>query len=159
MAAPQLANGSTVGIGSLPHRDLEPAIEFALGATVIPTIPTLPKRSPAEGMVVQSVLGIEGITVGQYGAISVDASRIDPLHPVTTDLQHDAFGLWSPDAIVVELTYVGLHWRRRSRLLVSHGNSLAVLLEEKRPRATLTWVQDEECLDLVGSGQQLAYPQ
>ena len=54
MAAPQLANGSTVGIGSLPHRDLESAIEFALDATVIPTIPTLPKRSPAEGMVVQA---------------------------------------------------------------------------------------------------------
>lgn len=92
MMAPQLSNGSTIGIGSLPHRDVETAVEFALGATVIPTIPTLPKRSPAEGMVVQAMLGIEGITVGQYGAISVDVSRIDPLHAVTTDLQHDAFG-------------------------------------------------------------------
>ena len=92
MMAPQLSNGSTIGIGSLPHRDVETAVEFALDATVIPTIPTLPKRSPAEGMVVQAMLGIEGITVGQYGAISVDVGRIDPLHEVTTDLQHDAFG-------------------------------------------------------------------
>jgi hypothetical protein len=92
MAAPQLANGSTVGIGSLPHRDLDRAIEFALDATVIPTIPTLPKRSPAEGMVVQSMLGIPGVTVGQYGSIAVDVQRIDPSVAVTTDLQHDAFG-------------------------------------------------------------------
>ncbi|MCU1361469.1 MAG: hypothetical protein JWN99_2758 [Ilumatobacteraceae bacterium] len=92
MAARQLANGSTVGIGSLPHRDLESALEFALDATTIPTIPTLPKRSPAEGMVVQAVLGIRGITVGQYGAISVDVSRMDPAAPVITDLTHDAFG-------------------------------------------------------------------
>jgi hypothetical protein len=92
MAVPQLANGSTVGIGSLPHRDVETAVEFALDATLIPTIPTLPKRSPAEGMVVQAVLGIQGVTVGQYGAISVDVSRMDPIHPVITDLHHDAFG-------------------------------------------------------------------
>jgi hypothetical protein len=92
MAAPQLANGSTVGIGSLPHRDLDQAIEFALTATLIPTIPTLPKRTPAEGMVVQSMLGIPGVTVGQYGAISIDVHRIDPSSAVTTDLQHDAFG-------------------------------------------------------------------
>jgi hypothetical protein len=92
MMTSKLSNGSTIGIGSLPHRDVETAVEFALDATVIPTIPTLPKRSPAEGMVVQAMLGIQGITVGQYGAISVDVSRIDPLHEVTTDLHHDAFG-------------------------------------------------------------------
>ena len=91
MAGFQPQNGATVGIGSLPHRDLSAGIDFSLGATSIPTIPTLPKRSPAEGMIVQAVLGIGGITVGQYGAVSVDLARIDPVHDVVTDLQHDAF--------------------------------------------------------------------
>jgi hypothetical protein len=91
MAALQVANGVTVGIGSLPHRDLDAGIRFALEATAIPTVPSLPKRSPAEGIIVQAMLGIEGVTVGQYGAISVDLNRIDPIADVSTDLQHDAF--------------------------------------------------------------------
>lgn len=91
MAALQIANGMTVGIGSLPHRDLDAGIRFALDATTIPTVPSLPRRSPAEGMIVQAMLGIVGVTVGQYGAISVDLNGIDPLAEVSTDLHHDAF--------------------------------------------------------------------
>ncbi|MFM2070674.1 MAG: hypothetical protein RLZZ623_937 [Actinomycetota bacterium] len=86
-----IGNGATVGIGSLPHRDLAEGVEFALRATRIPTIPSFPRRSPAEGLNIQAMLGIDGITVGQYGSISVDVNRIDPLAPVLTDLQHDAF--------------------------------------------------------------------
>ncbi|MEZ5249255.1 MAG: hypothetical protein R2713_08605 [Ilumatobacteraceae bacterium] len=41
-------------------------------ALIVPTIPSLPRRSTAEGLIVQAMLGIEGVTVGQYGAISVD---------------------------------------------------------------------------------------
>ena len=67
MSGAQVANGITVGIGSLPHRDLDAGIRFALDATAIPTIPSLPKRSPAEGLVVQAMLGIDGVTVGQSG--------------------------------------------------------------------------------------------
>jgi hypothetical protein len=91
MTKTQIANGATVGIGSLPHRDIAEGVQFALDATKIATIPSFPRRSPAEGMTIQAMVGIEGITVGQYGAISVDANRIDPLAPVQTDLQHDAF--------------------------------------------------------------------
>lgn len=95
MTALQIANGVTIGIGSLPHRDLDAGVRFALGATAIPTIPSLPKRSAAEGLIVQAMLGIEGVTVGQYGSISVDASRVDPRAEVTTDLQHDAFAAFA----------------------------------------------------------------
>lgn len=91
MVGAQIGNGITVGIGSLPHRDLDTGIRFALDATAIPTVPSLPRRSPAEGIIVQAMLGIEGVAVGQYGAISVDVTRVDPLADVTTDLQHDAF--------------------------------------------------------------------
>ena len=88
----QLCNGMTSGIGSLPHRDVDHAARFVLDHMALPAIPTLPRRSPAEGMIAQAVVGIEGITLGQYGAIAVDAARIDPSNPVTTDLLHDAFG-------------------------------------------------------------------
>ena len=92
MGSLELANGLATGIGSLPHRDGHEAARFALDAMALPAIPTLPRRSPAEGMIAQAVVGIEGITVGQYGSIAVDVRRINPINPVRTDIQHDAFG-------------------------------------------------------------------
>jgi hypothetical protein len=92
MDAGSLCNGLTSGIGSLPHRDADVAARFVLDTMALPAVPTLPKRSPAEGMITQAVVGISGITLGQYGAIAVDAARVDPTEPVVTDLQHDAFG-------------------------------------------------------------------
>ena len=87
----ELPSGTATGIGSLPHRDAAEAARFSLQLP-LPTIPTLPKRSPAEGMIVQAMVGVRGFTVGQYGAIAIDAHRIDPMIPVVTDLAHDAFG-------------------------------------------------------------------
>lgn len=84
--------GTASGIGSLPHRDAYQAAEFALRITPeLPCIPTLPKRSPAEGMIAQAVVGIRGISVGQYGSLLVDADRIDPDAPVTIDFDHGAY--------------------------------------------------------------------
>lgn len=57
----------------------------------VPAIPTLPRRSPAEGSVAQAIVGMRGVTIGQYGSISVDAAHLDPSAPVITDLDHDAF--------------------------------------------------------------------
>jgi methionine synthase II (cobalamin-independent) len=91
MGSLQLSNGLTTGIGSLPHRDGHDAARFALASMALPAIPTLPRRSPAEGMIAQAVVGIEGITLGQYGSLAVDVKRINPIHPVRTDIQHDAF--------------------------------------------------------------------
>jgi len=91
-AQAQLCNGMTSGIGSLPHRDVDHAARFVLDHMALPAIPSLPRRSPAEGMIAQAVVGIEGITLGQYGAIAVDATSIDPANPVLTDMLHDAFG-------------------------------------------------------------------
>lgn len=83
--------GSSFAIGSLPHRDVDEAIEFAWRATTIPTIPSLPRRSPAESMVAQALVGIEGVSVGQYGGIAVDVSRLDVDHFITTDFSSDAY--------------------------------------------------------------------
>jgi len=91
-ATTYLTGGIATGVGSLPHRDARAAAEFALTSSPdLPAIPSLPKRSPAESMIAQAVVGIRGISVGQYGAIVVDPSRIDPFAPVDTDFHHDAF--------------------------------------------------------------------
>lgn len=87
--------GTTFAVGSLPHRDIGDAIEFAWSATSIPTIPTLPRRSPAESMVAQALVGIEGVSVGQYGGIAVDVSQLDVDHFITTDLSADAYATFA----------------------------------------------------------------
>src|SRR5690606_41541658 len=50
VAAVQIANGATGGIGSPPHRDLEAAGDFAPRGTAVPTVPALPRRSRAGGL-------------------------------------------------------------------------------------------------------------
>ena len=59
------ASGTVTGMGGLPHRDADDAAAFAL-TMQIPSIPQLPRRSPAEGAVAQAMVGMRGITVGQY---------------------------------------------------------------------------------------------
>ena len=80
-----------MGVGSLPHRDAIVAAEFAWSATTIPTMPTLPRRSPAEAMIAQALVGIEGVTVGQYGGISVDVAALKKDSAIVTDITDDAF--------------------------------------------------------------------
>jgi len=87
-----LTSGLCTTIGSLPHRDERAAAQFALDATPqLPAIPSLPKRSPAESMIAQAVVGIRGVSIGQYGSLLVDAASVSPVAPVTTDLDNDAF--------------------------------------------------------------------
>ena len=87
--------GATFGVGSLPHRDMTQALEFVWHSTDIPTIPTLPRLSPMEGMIAQALVGIEGVSVGQYGGISVDVSSLDVDHFITTDLNSEAYGAFA----------------------------------------------------------------
>ena len=91
MHTAQLPSGIATGIGGLPHRDASQAAAFVLREMELPAIPTLPRRSPAEGSMAQAMVGMQGITVGQYGSIAVDATLVDPLAPIVTDLDHDAF--------------------------------------------------------------------
>lgn len=86
------APGASFGVGSLPHRETTDAVEFAWRATDIVTIPSLPRRSPAELMVPQGLAGIAGITSGQYGGIAVDIDALDLAGDVTTDLSGDSYG-------------------------------------------------------------------
>lgn len=86
-----LEAGITTGVGSLPHRDARVGAEFALRSHGLMMIPSLPRRSPAESMVAQAVVGAPGVTLGQYGSIAVDVARLDPLAPIVTDLDSDRF--------------------------------------------------------------------
>ena len=92
MSSFDLPGATVTGIGSLPYRHSAEAAKLALEAFELPAVPTLPNRSPAEGMIAQALVGLQGITVGQYGSIAIDVQRIDPFADVRTDLQHDAFG-------------------------------------------------------------------
>jgi hypothetical protein len=86
-----IPSGIATGIGGLPHRDADEAVAFVLQHMELPAIPSLPRRSPAESWIAQAMVGMQGITIGQYGSISVDAQKVDPLAPIVTDFQHDAF--------------------------------------------------------------------
>jgi len=86
-----LRPGATTGIGSLPHRTAIDAATYSLSHYDVAIAPSLPRRSPAEGMIAQALLGIEGVTLGQYGSIAVDVRRLEPCAPVVTDLGHDGF--------------------------------------------------------------------
>lgn len=93
MVHPALMTAAATGVGSLPHRDADEAAEFSLRcAPDLPFVPTVPRRSPAEGMIAQALVGLNGVSVGPCEAIAVDVARLDPNAPVATDLDHDAFG-------------------------------------------------------------------
>src|SRR6266508_6587180 len=81
-----LPAGTSTGIGSLPHRSATDAARFALNEYDVPAIPSLPRRCPAESMIAQAVVGINGVTAGQYGSLAVDRSAVDPHAPVITDI-------------------------------------------------------------------------
>jgi len=99
MAAPRALDvieaGSTTAVGGLPHRNVSTAIDFARSSFDIPTIPSLPRRSPAESSIAQALVGMEGVSLGQYGTVAVDAERLDPEAVVATDLHLDSFGGFS----------------------------------------------------------------
>lgn len=84
-------NGAAVGVGSLPHRDAAAAAAFSIGEFDIATIPSLPRRSPAETLIDQAVVGLPGVSLGQYGSIAVDPSHVTDDAPIVTDLAHDTF--------------------------------------------------------------------
>lgn len=82
----------TTGVGALPHRNADDAARFSFDAFDIPTVPSLPRRSPAEAPIAQALAGVPGVSPGQYGAVAVDVDRLDPEAPVGTDLHSDHFG-------------------------------------------------------------------
>ncbi len=85
--------GTATSIGSLPHDDAHAAAEFVLAHhRTLPAIPSLPNRSPYESLIAQAAAGIPGVHVTADGTLRIDPRRLDPVAPITTDLEHEAFG-------------------------------------------------------------------
>lgn len=82
---------STFGIGSLPHRGADAAARLSMEAFDVLTLPSLPRRSPAESPIAQALVGTPGVTLGQYGTVAIDVARLDPAADVRTEWWRDAF--------------------------------------------------------------------
>jgi hypothetical protein len=61
----------TTGIGSLPHTQLEMAMQQAL-AQDIPYLPQLPRKDPAEYMIPQALEGLPGVDVDEEGNVLLE---------------------------------------------------------------------------------------
>jgi hypothetical protein len=143
-------------------------VRFAIAEYDVPAIPSLPRRCPAEGMIAQAVVGINGVTAGQYGSIAVDPAAVDPHAPVITDITTDNFsglrrfldhaadiGLegpvkWQfvgPVTLGVALARAGLAddaaFAVAARAVRSHVTSLSVAVASALPRSPQIVVIDE----------------
>lgn len=76
--------GVTTGIGSLPHDDAAHAARFSLEShPLLPPAPSLPRRSPFEGMIAQAAWGIPGVLVLDDGSLLVEEGSVDPAMGLT----------------------------------------------------------------------------
>lgn len=166
-----VASLSTVGIGSLPHRDVAQAVEFGTTAFDVLTLPSLPRRSPSEAPVAQALLGTAGISLGQYGAVSIDVERLVDRADVMTDTSQDQFaGLraaldaavdrghtgavkWQfvgPISVGVTLRRAGvapdLAFDLAARIVSSHLANLTDLVASRLPESPQLVVLDEPLL-------------
>lgn len=75
--------GWATSIGSLPHTDVDAAVAFVLATqSDLPAAPTLPRRSPLEGMIAQGAWGLQGVTVDERAELTIDLDRVDPEAPL-----------------------------------------------------------------------------
>jgi hypothetical protein len=163
---------ATIGVGSLPHRDVDAAAEFSFEAFDVLTLPSLPRRCPAEAPIAQALVGAPGVTLGQYGTVAIDVSRLDPTAEVRTDFGSDRFaGFRSCLELAVRRGHTGpVKWQfvgpisvgvalRRggappdvafsmaSRVVQSHLRSISARISVALPQAVQLVVIDEPFLD------------
>jgi hypothetical protein len=62
---------STTGIGSLPHHNVDAAIEFAFQFG-IPFLPQIPVRNPWEFMIAQAIEGLPGLSADNDGSVTLN---------------------------------------------------------------------------------------
>jgi methionine synthase II (cobalamin-independent) len=168
-----LTAGAPTSVGSLPHTDAGAAADFVLTHhPALPAIPSLPRRSPFEGMVAQAAVGIPGVYVQPDGSILLNPRRIDPVAPITTDLDHEAFGglrvflevargrtepvkwqLTGPITLGLALMHAGapanLAFDIATRAVRVRIRALHRAVSEALPEATQVVIVDEPCMAQV----------
>ena len=84
--------GVASAVGSLPHGDIDDAVELALGSQpLLPAAPSLPRRAPVEGMIPQAAWGIAGVLVLPDGSLLVDEAAVDPGAPFDGGIEGEPF--------------------------------------------------------------------
>lgn len=93
MKAIDLPVGAATSIGSLPHRAPDHAVALVLDEHPwLPAAPSLPRRSPLEGMIAQAAWGMPGVTVLDDGSLDLVLDAIDPeAPPADPDLAGEPF--------------------------------------------------------------------
>ncbi len=71
MRNPLPAKPLTTGIGSLPHPNIDSALQFSF-KTDIPFLPQIPIRNPWEYMIAQALEGVPGLQIEKDGAVLLD---------------------------------------------------------------------------------------
>lgn len=167
----EIGPGSTVGVGSLPHRCADDAARFSLSVFDVATLPSLPRRSPAEAPVAQALVGVAGVALGQYGALAIDTARLDPEAPVATGAWQDSFtGFHATLAAAAQAGHEGpvkwqfvgpvtvgmaliragaepqIAFRIAERVVRSHLDALGQIVSESLPNSAQVIVLDEPTL-------------
>ncbi len=93
MKAIDLPVGAATSIGSLPHEAPDQAVALVLDEHPwLPAAPSLPRRSPLEGMIAQAAWGMPGVTVLDDGSLDLVLDAIDPeAPPADPDLAGEPF--------------------------------------------------------------------
>ena len=74
--------GAVTSIGSLPHHRADQAVALVLDHHPwLPAAPSLPRRSPLEGMIAQAAWGMPGVHVAPDGSLDLTLDEIDPEAP------------------------------------------------------------------------------
>jgi methionine synthase II (cobalamin-independent) len=88
----ELPVGVSSAVGSLPHADIDDAVELALGSQPqLPAAPSLPRRAAVEGMIPQAAWGIAGVLVLPDGSLLVDEAVVDPDLPFDGSIDDEPF--------------------------------------------------------------------
>lgn len=75
--------GVDTSIGSLPHVDVDAAIDLVLTRqSRLPAAPSLPQRTPLEGMIAQAAWGVPGVDVAPDGSLDLRLDDLDPSAPL-----------------------------------------------------------------------------
>jgi hypothetical protein len=93
----QLPEPITTGIGSLPHHNVDSALEFAFRWS-LPFLPQIPVRHPKEYMIFQALEGLPGLISRERGEVALDIEAWRRGEKLLASRLDEAFHSQSPAA-------------------------------------------------------------